>query len=156
MNISLGLLLALLLHPVHETVAEVEWNSQSARLEVALRLSVLDQQWIGRQASNQSDVADWATQYLKRRFRIEPAAASSEEHKQASYHWVGREYRGSHVWWYFEIEPKNKKPPSTIVQRVLFERNDGYVNRVVVLGQNTRRALRLTKSNPSAKLNVAP
>ncbi len=45
------LLIALLLHPVHETISEVEWNPVTRRLEVALRLDVMDAQWLGKRVS---------------------------------------------------------------------------------------------------------
>lgn len=40
------LLTTLLLHPVHETIAEIEWNAKTKRLEVALRLDSVDDDWI--------------------------------------------------------------------------------------------------------------
>lgn len=152
MTPSCGLLLAVLLHPVHETVAEIEWNSKTGRLEVALRLSVLDEQWIERQAGSKGSVQVWATKYLESRFRIDPNAGKDEKKKSATYHWVGRQQQGSHVWWYFEIEPREQKRPSVISQKMLFDRNEGYVNGVVVLTKKTRRAVTLTASKPQAKL----
>lgn len=49
---SLSMLLfiaAFILHPVHETIAEIEWNNESQRLEVAVRLDAIDDQWIRRE-----------------------------------------------------------------------------------------------------------
>ncbi len=152
MTTGLGLLLAVLLHPVHETVAEVEWNSETGRLEVALRLSVLDEQWIGRQAGSKESVEVWAKKYLQSRFRIDPNAGDDAKKRSAKYHWVGRQQQGSHVWWYFEIEPREQQRPSVISQKMLFDRNEGYVNRVVLLTKKTRRAVTLTAEKPQAKL----
>ncbi|MCG8649232.1 MAG: hypothetical protein MI861_05335, partial [Pirellulales bacterium] len=106
-----ALLTTILLHPVHETVAEVEWNQQSKRLEVALRLDVLDEQWLARKYGPRKDVASWALKYLRGRFRVGDRQAAEVNPDQpadkpdpARYHWVGRDQQGSHVWWYFEIE----------------------------------------------------
>ena len=40
---------AFILHPVHETIAEIEWNNETQRLEVAVRLDAIDDQWIRRE-----------------------------------------------------------------------------------------------------------
>ncbi|MEM9645331.1 MAG: hypothetical protein AAF989_10080 [Planctomycetota bacterium] len=42
------LLFAVLLHPIHATHAEMEWNQESQRVEVALRLDPIDEQKIDR------------------------------------------------------------------------------------------------------------
>lgn len=48
------ILTAFLLHPVHETIAEVEWNAETKRLEVALRLDVVDAEWIRRRITQEA------------------------------------------------------------------------------------------------------
>ena len=45
-NVIWALFTTLLVHPVHETIAEIEWNDETKRLEVALRLDAIDDQWI--------------------------------------------------------------------------------------------------------------
>ncbi len=154
------LLTAALLHPVHETVSEVEWNHETKRLEVALRFDPLDEQWLKSKLAADKDVAQWAVEYLGRRFRImgeeeKSKSDSSERIPQASYHWIGRDDKKSHVWWYFEIEPADHQKPRSIDQRILFERNDGQVNRILFLGQVPRRAVTLTIQRPKAYLDEA-
>jgi hypothetical protein len=148
-------LAAMLLHPVHESVAEVEWNPQTARLEVALRLSVLDEQWIERKYKSDQP-AVWAIDYLRRHVRVGPDTRLTKPADQpaAKYHWVGREQRGSHVWWFFEIEPRGRTRPAVIEQRMLLDRDENYANRVVVLGQEKRQAVTLTVQTPLAKMNL--
>ena len=46
------ILFSALLHPVHETVAEVEWNADTNRIEVALRLDALDEQWLAKKIAS--------------------------------------------------------------------------------------------------------
>ncbi|WP_413431296.1 DUF6702 family protein [Crateriforma spongiae] len=111
----------LFLHPVHATEAEVEFNAKSNRLEVALRLDVLDAELIDKIASRISvpdakpeptamrdgndETLSLPTRqrlvYLARNFGIgaEPTGDAA-----GRYHWVGEEPDGAYVWWYFEIE----------------------------------------------------
>ena len=152
----LNLLLAsLLLHPVHETVAEIEWNPQSKRLEVALRLDVLDEQWLRkRNRRGESDGMKWASRYLRQHFRI--AALPKEAQRDSTdYHWVGREEEGSHVWWFFEIEPGDQKRPEWIEQRMLLEREENYTHQILILDQVPRRSLTLTIQRTKANLDQA-
>ncbi len=148
-------LAVMLLHPIHETVAEIEWNPKTARLEVALRMSVLDEQWIERKYESDKP-AVWAVDYLRRHVRVGPDTriAKPADQPTAKYHWVGREQRGSHVWWFFEIEPQDSTPPTVIEQRMLFDRDESYANRVVVLGQDVRQAVTLTLRKPLAKIDL--
>lgn len=150
-------LLTLLMHPVHETVAELEWNAESKRLEVALRLSLLDEQWIRQQHPKMENVGQAAIEYLQKRFQVDPITSKrTAEEKAPRYHWVGREEQGSHVWWYFEIEPSGGQAPKVISSRMLLERDDRYRHRVIVLGRNHQRATTLTPSKPTAKLSWTP
>ena len=67
-----SLLCLMLVHPVHETVAEIEWNPKTHRMEVALRLDVLDAQWLakkhakaGTNSDQNSNAANiWRLKYL--------------------------------------------------------------------------------------------
>ncbi|MGB7347403.1 MAG: DUF6702 family protein [Pirellulaceae bacterium] len=159
------LLFATLLHPVHETVSEVQWNAETHRVEVALRMSVLDEQWVMQNHGNKDDdVKTWATKYLSRTFVVDPP--KDKDAKQATYHWVGRKDEGAHVWWFFEIESATKKKPLELSQRMFFERDQGYANRVLLLGTPVakngqqknvtvpRRSITLTIQQPTAKLDV--
>jgi len=149
------LITALLLHPVHETISEVEWNAETKRLEVALRLDLLDEQWLRKTVGRQEqDDPKWAIRYLRQKFRI----AERPKHEQpdsTTYRWLGRDEEGSHVWWYFEIEPAESKRPTWIEQQILFEREENYTNRILILDQVPHRSLNLTIQRPKANLNQA-
>ena len=72
---------AALLHPVHETVSELEWNAKTGRLEVALRLDALDEQWLREQTDGRaSDVAGWVLPYLRQKFRISRMRSFRDRH----------------------------------------------------------------------------
>ena len=173
-NLFALLLTGVLMHPVHETVSEVQWNPETKRLEVALRLDVLDEQWLRRRYANGRDLEQWATEYLAKQFRVDPpptAADSSpssaelptaaRDHADAStrrdtYHWIGRKQDGARVWWFFEIEPASAKRPAVIEQRVLFESDSRYINQILVLGSDPKRSFGLTADQPRGPLTKPP
>lgn len=168
------LLTLLLVHPIHETLAEVEWNPNTGRVEVSLLLDVLDEEWIARHHGRQAKQDDWRLRYLRDRFRFSsepPAAARTDrgvgadaaDNREArqrppasTYHWVGRKQEGSHVWWFFEVAISDHSEPRWITQQTLFERDDRYVNRVVILKSKPRRTLTMTRGRPSEELPKTP
>ncbi len=150
----IALLWMMLVHPVHETVTEVEWNAKTLKLEVALRLDVDDEQWIKKRMKGGDDVKVWALQYLRSRLRIADAATANAE-DPTTYHWVGRDRDGAHVWWYIEVEPTDQRPPEWIDHRVLFDREPDFLNRVLILGQTPPRALNVTAERSKVRLDEA-
>ena len=154
----LSLLYLMLVHPVHETVAEIQWNAKTHRMEVALRLDILDEQWLAKthsQATTKSGATqNWHLKYLEQKFRVtEPA--SSGHPLTSSYHWIVREQKGPHVWWYFEIEPTDKTKPEWIQQRMLEDREPNYTHRILILGDLGKRSLNLTTRKNKARLDQA-
>ena len=150
--INTFLLATLLIHPVHETLAEIEWNEQSKRLEVALRLHTLDEQWLSKHNRRQQPVEKWALTYLRQNLRIAPLPKEPDGDDPTKYHWVGRQSDGAHVWWYFELEPTNGQQPAWIENRVLFEREDNYINRILVLNEQPKRSLTLSRKRPRGQI----
>ena len=147
--------LTALLHPVHETVAEIQWNAKTERLEVALRLDSLDEQWLRKKANRGEDeISKWAPDYLRQKFRVSKPP-QKRQRDGTKYRWVGRDEEGSHVWWFFEIEPADQKRPAWIDVRILYEREKNYTNRILILDQLPRRSLTLTIQRPKSNLNQA-
>ena len=147
------------LHPVHETVSEMEWNRETGRLEVAMRLDVLDEQWLAKRFAKSRPTKTWASEYVRQRIRIRPLPTNEKRREvddSCTYHWIGRTEEGSHAWWYFEIEPADGEAPTWIDHRVLFERRENYTNRVLILGKVPRQSLSLTSEKPKAKLDPIP
>ncbi len=153
------LLFTTLLHPVHETVTEVQWNADAQVLEVAVRLDVLDEQWIQRRDAGQRSHRLWAIEYLKEHVVLDPVLNPDRPDATAprpSYRWVGREQEGSHVWWYFEIAPADRLSPRRIQQTMLFESSEQFTNRVLVIGNEGTFALNLTKVKSVGSLIAPP
>lgn len=135
------------MHPVHETIAEVQWNKKSSHVEVAIRLDVLDEQWIVRQMAKENLESDAGRlKYLSRRFRISPLPKPGQD-DQAVYRWVGRQAEGSHAWWFFEITPPEKKQPDWLEIKLLFDRHGNYQHRIVFIDEVPKRSVDLNRRN---------
>ena len=125
--------LAVLVHPVHETVTEIEWNAVSGRLEVAIRLDADDERWIREKmnADVEAEVGDWALKYLRKRFRVADLSDSTLAGKATvdptTYHWIGRDREGAYSWWYFEIDAGDQRRPQWCDHQMLWSMhcNDG-------------------------------
>lgn len=148
------LLMFAMLHPVHETVAEVEWNGETKKLEVALRLDVLDEQWLNRKYSHGEPRSKWALDYLSKCFRVADQPKNDESDSTA-YRWIGVDSEGSHVWWYFEIEPLSGESPEWIDVRILQDREDNYTHRILILNHTPPRSLDLSAQRPMARIDEA-
>lgn len=116
MNLLFAVFL-LMMHPVRETLAEIQCNDQTNRLEVALRLSVEDErELLGVRfeslVSDEVRLREAVLDTLCSRMRfgsrnlVETQRLSETQRRElrSRYHWVGRETEGAHVWWYFEFE----------------------------------------------------
>ena len=144
------LALTMMMHPVHETVSEISWNANSNRVEVALRLDVLDEQWIAKhQNDSEAKLEQKAIAYLAKRFRV-TAEAKKGEPDSAKYRWVGRQPEGAHVWWLFEIEPTNQRRPSFVKVELLLDQNNNYTQRLIFLDESPKRSVNLTSEKPQA------
>lgn len=158
LSILAGLLATLLMHPVHETVCEVEWNAKTRCVEVALRLDALDEQWIERELEIDTR-SDWHARFLQSQLFFDPVADKDTPSKLSGrpIKWIGRKEDGAHVWWFFEVVCADGKPPTLLQTRLFFDRHHDYQHRVVVLGRETtenhkRPSFLLTAQEPQAKL----
>jgi hypothetical protein len=151
---SFSLLCLMLVHPVHETVSEIQWNPKTHRMEVALRLDILDEQWLQKQTSQPKLDKAWRVNYLKKKFRVTQPVGAGQA-RTSTYHWIGREQKGAHVWWFFEIEPADTNKPQWIQQSMLEEREPNYTHRILILGEPGKRSLNLTTRKNKARLDQA-
>lgn len=117
--IAVGMLSVLAMHPSQETFAEMQFNAETGRVEVSLRLASLDEQaWI-RSVANQPDpevavlvqTLRWGSERELTEWKSDKVATAS---LRSRYHWIGRQDEGAHVWWYFEYEPHDGKPPTNV------------------------------------------
>lgn len=108
---GIGLVVSLmLLHPSQETFVEMQWNATTQRVEIAMRLSILDEQSL---AGLHSKAAEPIFEGIANRLRfgspeeLDSSETTREKRKaiRARYHWVGRQAEGAHVWCYLEYAP---------------------------------------------------
>ena len=161
MSLTAIVLTALLMHPVHETVCEVQWNAESKTTEVAIRLDGLDEEWIEKQHKDtfsKSDT-DWRQAFLKAHVIFDPIrrGKSALWPSGRPIRWHGRKEDGAHVWWFFEVKGEPFEPPKNVQMRILFDRNKNYQHRIIVLGKNpdgsaNSKAVVLTLKRPEADL----
>jgi hypothetical protein len=149
----------LLMHPVHATVCEMQWNPQTHRLEVALRLDLLDEQWIEKRHAGKQTPADetWRARYLKDHLWFDPDRQQTAPGGWSGrpLHWVGRKEEGAFAWWFFEVGGEDHDPPREVRTRVLFDRHQDYLHRVVVLSSRPGgkpKAFLLTDKKQSHRL----
>lgn len=115
----LTLLVFLAMHPFHRSLAEVQWNAQTDRYEVALRVDPRDlENGLARDFNRRvpidqldRDTAEkLLTKYLGRHLKMQ--RGPQKDAKAVPMHWVGYELdeRGKYVWIYFEWQPPAKGP----------------------------------------------
>ncbi|MCC9599416.1 hypothetical protein LOC67_02505 [Stieleria sp. JC731] len=135
----------LLLHPVHETYSEIEWNQDSRCCEVAMRIHVLDEQWMRRSIEADID-SGWELDYLRKHVVYDRSEAKTAELTSSDgkprytgkpIRWVGRKVEGAYAWWFYEVDCKDGRPPKTVFSNLLFDRESNYHHQFVLLGQKS-------------------
>ena len=133
----LFLLGSVMLHPVHETVAELQWDQTENSLQVALRLDTQDEQWLQKRYGK-ADAKPWQVDLLRRQyvFLMKPPKEQQAGEKQAigmPIEWVGRQPEGAHVWWFFEVPCPNGQRPQWLYSQLLFDQSSTFLHRIIVL-----------------------
>jgi hypothetical protein len=163
LSVLVAMSVSVLMHPVHETVCEVQWNAETRRVEVALRVDLLDEQWIVKRFKTGEagvDVdSDWQLRFLRTQIQFDPVSHTAGDGPPSGrpIRWIGRGEDGGHAWWFFEVLCKDGKPPNSVQTRLLFDRDPGYRHHIVVLGDSTEGDAKhptvvLTEEKPKATL----
>ena len=109
-------------HPFHSNITEIEWNPESGRFEVAMKLDAagmedaisVDRKRVFRLESD--DEPDSAVRkYVSARFDLQHPDAHS-----ASIRWVGHELELHAIWIYFEVIPEAKESSGDGKRQPLF------------------------------------
>lgn len=140
-------------HPYHLSRAEVAWNSESGKFEVALCVWPVDLESALSQQEQRSidlqrepELEPLVEKYLRPRFQLRPVRdaadagapdAGAEEAAQpetlgtpSRLRWVGMEPGLKQVWLYFELEGDPAVSDWRLENRVFFELNDDQLNHV--------------------------
>lgn len=158
-------------HPFHISLAEMEYNPQSGRWEVSLKVHVVDLDRSLKQLSEgakvdlkQAESAQLVEEFLDRYVYLLPLEDAQQitsdwiaertatdlgkiPRSQAKY--IGHEQETSWVWLYFELQP----PPDTsgdlaLVNAVFLDTLEKQINTVSIRQGIKRHALKLTRKEP--------
>jgi hypothetical protein len=137
-------------HPFHSTFAEVEWNEESQRVEVAYQIRSYDLEQALRAFHQQPidlEKTDGLPKLLEEYFAAtfylnwEEGKASDTEgestQRKSTIHWVGHEHTEKAAWVYFELDANGALDGKRLVNRVLIDILDEQSN-VVELGMGHR------------------
>lgn len=136
-------------HPFHVSVAELEWNAQTERLEVSLKLHASDLERAltlraKRKINLEQDDADGklCAAYIQEHFfltELEGVENSRgdlppglDERPRSKVNFIGKEFDKSWIVLFFEMERPESEKPLALVNTVLLDLTDGQINTVTV------------------------
>jgi hypothetical protein len=137
-------------HPFHVSVAEAEWNAETKRLEVAMRVAPEDlESALTNRAETKvkleesEDVDQQITDYLNAHFTLRtPKAEDDEEAKPLELHWLGKEISTKSAWLYFEIEAPDGVAGLELTNSMFVQEEETQINTVVVREGKQKTTLR--------------
>ena len=157
-------------HPFHISVAEMEYNVVTKRIEVSLKLHADDLESELERLNNvevdleSAQLTDLATAYLDRHFFLlplasVPAGAAEPKHEsltpgaRSKVHFVGSELEKTWIWLYFELELEDllsaeKGQDLAFVNSVLLGLVADQINTVSIRTGQSRHALKMTRKSP--------
>jgi hypothetical protein len=133
-------------HPLHESLAEVEWVAWRGHFEIALGVVPEDLEEALLEATSRrvrledEEAEPLLAAYLEARFRVESGSGESSVVR-----FVGREVSHKRAWLYFELTPPpGAAGPWVLVDEVLLDVVPDQVNHVQLRSGMDRVALRFT------------
>lgn len=145
-------------HPFHTTTAEMEFNSNTGRFEVSLKIPATDFEHIVHGGAAlmkakhsettgiaqvthniKEDNEQLAATYLEKQFVVTVAGETCH------LEWIGSEDDRASKWLYFELVLPSESKRSgelTLTNKVLCDRNSGQINTVVVITKAARVSLK--------------
>lgn len=144
------------IHPFHVSIAEIEFNPKSGKLEIALRVWPEDlEKALNRAAGKESEINLDSTpdldqkiaDYLKSKIQIKDPTG-----KSCPFTWVGKEIEIKHAWLYFEIETKTEPVKFQFSNSIFFELQDDQVNLFHIKTKDRRATLTFKRDKAKQKL----
>jgi hypothetical protein len=155
----LAMMLVAIGHPNHDAIAEVDWNSETGSLEVALRVNAHELERVVSMAAGKAlDLDDAAsTEHLKKYIAAKVRCLDGKG-EPVEMKWVGAEIRVRSAWVYFEF-PVGKLSEEAVTKcslanTVFFDEYEDQMNTVAFrLRPNDGRSFyRFSKDRPIVKL----
>jgi hypothetical protein len=149
--------LSFLVHPMHVSVTEIEFDEKDKALEIMMRVFVDDLELSLRnklkdqnldllQPKNGLTVDQMVGEYLKPNFRI------SLDGKPQSVVYLGHEQEGDAFIFYIEVSKVKKFKTIQVQNSIITEIHDDQNNLINVTVKDLVRSLRLTRSNPADQI----
>ena len=142
-------------HPFHVSVAEMEFDAETKKLEVALRVWPIDLEKVLRLKHQQAvdldkteNVDELIVAYLLASFLVQKGDGDPIQIE-----WVGKEIDAKHAWLYFEI-PVDDPADLLITNRVCFEAVPDQENTILFRHDSRQLSLRFTHDRAKAKLDL--
>lgn len=155
-------------HPFHSSFAEMEYNPETKRLEVALRLYIVDcETALTKLNGKPIEINDEASRdkllskYLASKFRIEPTVVAKPklrektESGKTGINYLGSEFEKAYVWVYFELTPPMNSHEFSLRNDVLVEVQPEQTNVVQFRHPNGRKLHSFDAKNRVRKLSLA-
>ncbi len=143
-------------HPFHTSVAETEWNSETKRLEVALRVSPEDLETaLSKQGETKvrledsEGIDDLIVDYLNDHFTLCKPKSGDEDPQPLELKWTGKELSTKAAWLFFEIEAPDGVEGLELANRLLLDEGDSQINTVVLRDGKRKTTLRFDKKHVS-------
>ena len=143
-------------HPFHTSIAEAQFNRQTGKLEVALRVNPGDLEEALRPYARQhvdlektEDVDRLIVAYLRERFVV-----SSQQKRPLPIEWLGKEVSMKYAWLYFEIPIPQLTGDLVVSNRVFFELLKDQVNTVTFRQQRVRQSISFNRDRATQQLTL--
>ena len=141
-------------HPFHVSLAEIDWNDESRKLEVAMQVHAVDlEAALGRFRKQRLRLEDAAAEGAARDYTFK-AFQVGARNSVAVLKWVGWEVDDRTAWLYFEVPLSDFPDEMVLTNRMLFH-VPGQVNTVVVRSGAQRGSLTLTAEEPMGVIRLS-
>ncbi len=152
---------SMLLHPGHSTRVEIQWNSQSEQIELAIRIDHADleaalRQRLGRavrvEELTDEQAEQWIGGYLREGLRIDEAKLSPKQ-----FTWVGWERKRVSSWLYAELSSAKPVAAELSLKILALLEVEPELNHVVTLRRgNSQESRVLSKAKPVIAISTKP
>ena len=142
-------------HPFHVSIAEVEYNSKSKKLEIALKVwpndlekavEIQNKRRVNIEKDPKAD--ELILKYLESAFQV-----TDIKKKPGKLNWVGKEIGIKEAWLYFEVSLENGVDGAVFENKICFEVLDDQVNTVLFRKDKKRLSLKTTRNQPKQTLS---
>jgi len=152
---------SLLLHPGHSTRVELQWNLQSERIELAIRIDHADleaalRKRLGRavrvEELTDEQAQQWIAPYLRETLRIDHGKLAPEQ-----FSWIGWERKRASSWLYAELSPAEPPAAELSLKILTLLEVEPELNHVVTLRRGHGQTSHvLSKEKPVVVLSTKP